>query len=374
MAGIYIHIPFCRKACHYCNFHFSTGLKGKNGILASLLKEIKLTPLFEGNPPVETIYFGGGTPSLLTRSDIASIMDSIRSKFHVADQAEISFEANPDDISAQALSDWLELGINRLSLGVQSFFDSDLKWMNRAHDSQQAIDSLKKIREAGFENFSADLIYGMPTLNDENWKQNVERMIKEKVPHLSCYALTVEPRTALSRMIITHQAEDVDPEKQSDQFMLLIQWLRDAGYLHYEISNFSLPGRESRHNSSYWEGKWYYGLGPSAHSFSGKERKWNVANNAIYQQSLEKGIIPFEREEITADKQINEYVMVSLRTSRGIDLVQVEEKFGKAERSRIVAASLKYRSPGKLVEDGSFLRLTDEGKLFADGIASDLFV
>jgi oxygen-independent coproporphyrinogen-3 oxidase len=373
LAGIYLHIPFCRKACNYCNFHFSTGLRGKNDFLKALLKEIELTPFFEGNPGIETIYFGGGTPSLLERFELSSIVDALFSKFNIPPGAEVTLEANPDDVNHEILEDWLSLGVNRLSLGVQSFYDEDLVWMNRAHNREQAIHSIRLIKDAGFSNFSADLIYGMPTLNDEHWKKNVDMMVELGVPHLSCYALTVESRTALSKMILTKQVKDVDPGQQAEQFLMLIQWLRSAGYEHYEISNFAKPGMRSKHNSAYWRGIWYYGFGPSAHSFSGNERKWNVANNALYQQSLLQEIIPTETEEISTEQQLNEYVMVSLRTSSGIDLHHVEKKFGNSEKIRIRETGQKYIVPGKLIEENGFLRLTDDGKLFADGIAADMF-
>jgi len=373
LAGIYLHIPFCRKACNYCNFHFSTGLRGKNDFLKALLKEIELTPFFEGNPGIETIYFGGGTPSLLERFELSSIVDALFSKFNIPPGAEVTLEANPDDVNHEILEDWLSLGVNRLSLGVQSFYDEDLVWMNRAHNREQAIHSIRLIKDAGFSNFSADLIYGMPTLNDEHWKKNVDMMVELGVPHLSCYALTVESRTALSKMILTKQVKDVDPGQQAEQFLMLIQWLRSAGYEHYEISNFAKPGMRSKHNSAYWRGIRYYGFGPSAHSFSGNERKWNVANNALYQQSLLQEIIPTETEEISTEQQLNEYVMVSLRTSSGIDLHHVEKKFGNSEKIRIRETGQKYIVPGKLIEENGFLRLTDDGKLFADGIAADMF-
>jgi oxygen-independent coproporphyrinogen-3 oxidase len=337
------------------------------------LKEIELTPHFEGDPGIETVYFGGGTPSLLDRGELGEIIESIQKKFNIAQNAEVTLEANPDDIHHYILKDWLGLGVNRLSLGVQSFYDVDLEWMNRAHNSDQAKKSIQLIKDAGFSNFSADLIYGMPTLSDDHWRRNVDAMIEFDVPHLSCYALTVEPRTALSKMILTKQVRDVDPEQQAEQFLMLIKWLREAGYEHYEISNFAMPGMRSRHNSSYWRGKWYYGFGPSAHSFSGAERKWNVTNNALYQQSLLQNIIPTETEEISATQQLNEYVMVSLRTSAGIDLGHVEEKFGREEKTRIQQTGIKYIGAAKLVEEEGFLKLTDEGKLFADGIAADLF-
>ncbi|MEK7227130.1 MAG: radical SAM family heme chaperone HemW, partial [Bacteroidota bacterium] len=300
MAGIYIHIPFCRQACHYCNFHFATSLHYKNELIAGLLKEIDLIPF--PSPQVEkgdvisermeTIYFGGGTPSLLNIEDLILIIEKIKTVFAVTADAEITLEANPDDITEKKLIDWKEAGINRLSIGIQSFFDEDLKWMNRAHTAKQAIDNLK-LATTQFNNITIDLIYGTPQLTNEKWKQNVDSAISLNIPHLSCYALTVEPKTPLDKMIRQHQTENINPEKQSEQFLLLMQWMEEAGYEHYEISNFAKPGWRSRHNSSYWQGKNYLGIGPSAHSFNGAERQWNISNNNIYIESINRGTVPF---------------------------------------------------------------------------------
>ena len=298
MAGIYIHIPFCKQACHYCNFHFSTSLLRKNDFVNALLKEIKLQKEYLNDEIVETIYFGGGTPSLLQISDLRYIIDKIKQTFQVTKDAELTFEANPDDISVEKLTEWKEAGINRLSIGVQSFFEEDLKWMNRAHNQQQAIDNLQ-LATQHFNNITIDLIYGHPLLTDDKWKQNVEKVIALNISHISCYALTIEPKTPLHKMIKEKKKEDVDPGKQAEQFLLLMNWLNNAGYEHYEISNFAKPGNRSRHNSSYWQGKKYMGLGPSAHSFDGKSRQWNVSNNNLYITAINKNEIPFEKEILT---------------------------------------------------------------------------
>ena len=371
MSGIYIHIPFCKQACHYCNFHFATSLHYKNDLIAALLKEIGLQKDFLTNETVETIYFGGGTPSLCSKDEIKSIVSAIHSSFRVAPNAELTLEANPDDITEEKLAEWKAIGINRLSIGIQSFFEEDLKWMNRAHNAKQAIDNLQ-LAVKYFYNISIDLIYGTPQLTNEKWKQNVDTAISLNIPHLSCYALTVEPKTPLDKMIQQHKSESIDPDKQSEQFLLLMQWLEQAGYEHYEISNFAKPGWRSRHNSSYWQGKNYLGLGPSAHSFNGKERLWNIANNNIYIDSINKRIIPFEKEKLTAVQQLNEFIMISLRTAEGINFEILKSKFDK-EKVSFLYKSKKFIENGLIELKNDSLMLTKEGKLLADGIAADLF-
>jgi len=369
LAGIYIHIPFCRQACHYCNFHFSTSLRYKNELLAALLKETELQKNYLADETVETIYFGGGTPSLLTISDLRFQIDKIKDNFKVADDAEITLEANPDDITDENLRGWKEIGINRLSIGVQSFFEEDLLWMNRAHNAEQAVGSLQ-LAIKYFGNITLDLIYGHPLLSNEKWKQNVDKVIALNIPHISCYALTVEPKTPLQKMINEKKKENVQQEKQAEQFLLLMQWLEDAGYEHYEISNFAKPGFRSRHNSSYWQGKKYLGLGPSAHSFDGSSRQWNISNNNIYMESVSKNEIPFEKEQLTPSQRMNEYIMTSLRTTEGLDLEEIPESLSHELQS----VSKKFIDSGKLILKENKLILTREGKLFADGIAAELFV
>jgi oxygen-independent coproporphyrinogen-3 oxidase len=372
LSGIYIHIPFCRQACHYCNFHFSTSLRYKNELTDALLKEIEIYSQAPGRPEapgtIETIYFGGGTPSLCDSGEIKSIIGKIHQHFPVSPSAEITLEANPDDITEEKIKDWKEAGVNRLSVGIQSFFEEDLQWMNRAHNANQAIDSLK-LALAHFDNITMDLIYGTPDLTNEKWKQNVEKAIALGTPHLSCYALTVEPKTPLDKLIRQHKSKDVDPDKQSEQFLLLMQWMEEAGYEHYEISNFARPGFRSRHNSSYWQGKKYIGFGPSAHSFDGNTRWWNIANNNTYIDSIKKGIIPSEKEELTATQKLNEYIMISLRTTEGLNL----SKLDADTSNKLKAKSKKYTERSLLKLEDGFLRLTTEGKLLADGIAADLF-
>ncbi|HTB99544.1 MAG TPA: radical SAM family heme chaperone HemW [Ferruginibacter sp.] len=373
MAGIYIHIPFCKQACNYCNFHFSTSLQQKDPLIDALVKEIVITPMPFPNEMIDTIYFGGGTPSILTIDDLLLIFDALQQKFSISTLAEITLEANPDDITTKKLLQWKQAGINRLSIGIQSFLEEELIWMNRAHNATESLACIDKVIEAGFTNFSIDLIYGSPLLNNDNWKRNVEIVIAKNIPHISCYALTVEPSTALEKQIAQHKKQPIDPEKQAAQFLLLMEWMQQAGYNHYEISNYAKPGMESKHNSSYWQGKHYYGFGPSAHSFDGVSRKWNVANNALYIQSLQKDIIPFEEEKLTVTQQLNEYIMTSLRTTEGLDLDIISRKFGKEFSSKILLASSKYETTDKIKINANKIVLTKEGKLFADGIAADLF-
>ena len=364
MAGIYIHIPFCKQACHYCNFHFATSLHYKNDFVAALLKEITFQKGYLDNELVETIYLGGGTPSLLSVDELALIITKINSSFNVQAGTEITLEANPDDITEEKLLEWKQTGINRLSIGIQSFFEEDLKWMNRAHNAQQAIDSLQ-LAVKHFDNITIDLIYGTPQLTNEKWKQNVDTAISLNIPHLSCYALTVEPKTPLDKMIKQRKSDDINPDNQSEQFLLLIQWLEEAGYEHYEISNFAKPDMRSRHNSSYWQGKKYLGLGPSAHSFNGAERQWNIANNNIYIESINNGKTPFEKEELTATQKLNEYVMTSLRTIEGLNLA--------ITGNHLLEKSKKFIDSGLMKLKNNSLVLTREGKLLADGIAAELF-
>ncbi|MEO6548417.1 MAG: radical SAM family heme chaperone HemW [Ferruginibacter sp.] len=380
MSGVYIHIPFCKQACHYCNFHFSTSTGLKKQFLAALLKEIYLTAA-PSNAPLpqnkrescETIYFGGGTPSILDITEVTMIIEALHKYFFVDENAEVTLEANPDDITPAKLIQWKNAGINRLSVGIQSFADDELRWMNRAHTAVDSLRCIKDIQEAGFTNYSIDLIYGSPLLSNEKWKANVKTVVENKVPHISCYGLTVEPKTALDSMIAQKKMAPVDPERQAAQFLLLMDWMEAAGYEHYEISNFALPGMHSRHNSSYWQGRKYYGFGPSAHSFDVVSRRWNIANNALYIKSLENDRIPFEQEMLTSNQQLNEYIMTSLRTQEGIDLEKVNHQFGEKFSVGLLRSSIKYTENNQMDNSKSHLILTKSGKLFADGIAADLF-
>lgn len=370
MAGIYLHIPFCKQACHYCNFHFSTSLKHKNEFLDALLKEIVLRKNYADDELVETVYFGGGTPSLLTQQELGTIMNQLKQHYNISPSAEVTFEANPDDINPAALTGWKNEGINRLSIGVQSFFEEDLLWMNRAHTAGQATDCIRQAQDAGITNMSIDLIYGTPGLSDDKWMTNLNTAVSLHVPHLSCYALTVEPGTALDHMTRKKKVANVNSEDQARQFLLMTDFLQKNGYEHYEISNLALPGKRSKHNSSYWSGAKYTGLGPSAHSFNGESRQWNVANNALYIQSLKKDELPFEIEHLSEEQKLNEYVMTSLRTMEGLDIAHVNTKYTE----ELLKSAEQFIQKKWIENNSNQLILTREGKLFADGIAAELFV
>lgn len=374
MAGIYLHIPFCRQACTYCNFHFSTSLRGKDEVVKALEQEVVAECDYLQDEEVKTIYFGGGTPSLLSATELESLLSRLHQQVAVATDAEITLEANPDDVSVQSVKTWQSLGINRLSIGVQSFFEDELRWMNRAHNAAQAHNCIEASYAGGIQNLSIDLIYGSPLLSDEGWKKNVHTAVDYGIRHLSCYALTVEEKTPLHKNINLKKAADVDSEKQARQFLLLMQWLRGAGYEHYEVSNFAKPSFRSRHNSAYWQGVPYLGLGPSAHSFNGRERRWNVANNAAYIRGMQSGQPVRETEVLTRTQRLNEMVMISLRTCEGLDFVKIAKQFGEPERRRIEGGLEKYADKGLVRVQGQHAQLTDEGMLRADGIAADLFL
>ena len=372
MAGIYIHIPFCRQACTYCNFHFSTSLTNKDAVVAALAKEITLQKDLKEN--IDTIYFGGGTPSLLSIDDLQLLFEALGKSFTISNAAEITLEANPDDISPEILKQWRLTGINRLSVGIQSFLEEELIWMNRAHNAAQSLQCIEMISDAGYTNFSVDLIYGSPLLSNDAFKKNAEIIFQKAIPHISCYALTVEPKTALHSLIDQKKSLPVSADKQAEQFLLLMKWMQQAGYEHYEISNFAKPGMRSQHNSSYWKGISYIGIGPSAHSFNGNTRRWNVANNSLYIQSINKNIIPYTEEVLTNTQQLNECIMISLRTMEGLNLKSVKEKFGGEAADKIFSESKKFLTSGAMQLKDERLVLTNEGKLLADGIAADLFL
>jgi oxygen-independent coproporphyrinogen-3 oxidase len=373
LAGIYLHIPFCKQACTYCNFHFTTSLHYKNELVTAIIKEIELQKDFLQGDPIATIYLGGGTPSLLSADECGLILSKIRKEFIVESGAEITLEANPDDVTKEKLLAWEGSGINRLSIGIQSFFEEDLVWMNRAHSQGQAYQCIEDSIKAGFHNMSIDLIYGSPLLTDEQWKKNVDTAINYKIPHLSCYALTVEEKTPLHKQILLNKGVDVDPDKQARHFLLLMQWLKQNGYQHYEVSNFAKPGFRSMHNSSYWQGKKYLGLGPSAHSYDGIRRRWNIANNTKYIEAINEGILEGETEVLTETQKLNEYIMISLRTMEGLDLDKLKTIWGEDKIKNMEKKLSLFKNNNLLHQKGGIVQLTDDGMLMADGIASDLF-
>lgn len=374
MPGIYLHIPFCKKACHYCDFHFSTSIQYKTELLRAMHSELKIQKAYLQNQPVETIYFGGGTPSLLSADEIECFIDEITKLFSVQTDVEITVEANPDDLTPQKVKELRQTNINRFSIGIQSFFEEDLVWMNRAHHAPEAESAVKRVQDAGFENITADLIYGYPLLTREKWETNILKIIKLDIPHVSAYAMTVEPATALASFIRTGEQKAMDENQAAEHFVMLTESLQASGFEHYEISNFAKPGRYSRHNSNYWKGVIYLGIGPSAHSFNGDVRQWNISNNALYMQALAKNNIPAEQEILTIPNRVNEYIMTSLRTIWGIDLAKIGDTFGPDYRRQLEDALSEFLDKNQVVLNGQVLTLTAEGKLFADHIASQLFV
>lgn len=371
MAGIYIHIPFCKQACTYCNFHFSTNKKNVAQLVLAIAKEMVLRKNYI-NETVDTIYFGGGTPSILPVEDIVFLIDKIKKSFIVADNVEITLEANPDDINEMNLIGWKKAGINRFSLGIQSFIDSELQWMNRSHKAQQAKTCIEQIKQH-FSNYSIDLIFGSQLLSNEDWQKNIEIALSYNPPHLSCYALTIEEKTLLGNKVSKKLIPQLDNEKQAQQFEMLMNKLNEAGFHHYEISNYSKPGFESKHNSSYWKGKHYLGLGPSAHSFNTISRSWNIANNALYIKLINNNELAQETEILTQTQQLNECIMIALRTSGGIDKNIIEEKFGTDILLQLINKTAQSKKQLLIIETENAIVLTQQGKLYADAIAADLF-
>ncbi len=376
MPGIYLHIPFCKQACHYCNFHFSTSLKYKAEVVEAILRELELQKDYLPDEPLSSIYFGGGTPSLLNARELERIFEQIERFWTIEPAAEITLEANPDDLSKEKLAELRASPINRLSIGVQSFSEEDLRFMNRAHSSSEARLCLEWALAAGFEQLTADLIYGSPTTGDEQWLENIQILADYGVPHLSCYCLTVEPRTALAHFVEKGRVKPVDEEQAARQFELLMDRMEAAGYEHYEISNFARPGYYARHNSNYWLGEPYLGVGPSAHSFNGKSRQWNVANNAKYRQALQAGEriselegSLFERENLSREQMYDEYVLTRLRTRWGC---RPEELNGRFRKHFLEKIQFWQESGDVLLKNGVYT-LSRKGRLLADRIAMELF-
>lgn len=371
MAGIYIHIPFCKQACHYCDFHFSTSMKKKDEMVLALAKEIRMRKS-EIVGMVETIYFGGGTPSVLMNTEIEFLIQTVYDHFEVIENPEITLEANPDDLSEERIIALSETPINRLSIGVQSFFEDDLKMMNRTHNSAEAKNALQMATRY-FDNISIDLIYGIPNMTNEMWLQNIETALSFGIPHISSYALTVEPKTALKKLIQTGKIAEPKDDVAQEQFQILVDTLQESGFIHYELSNFGKENFFSKNNSGYWLGKKYLGIGPSAHSYDGISRSWNCANNSIYLKSLNENIVPSEREILSVNDQYNEYVMTGLRTIWGVSLDRIENEFGAKYLNYLLKQSQKFIDDDLLSIGDKVLKATKKGKFLTDGIASDLF-
>ncbi len=371
---IYLHIPFCKQACHYCDFHFSTRLDDKALMVDALIREIELRSDYLEDRHIRSVYFGGGTPSLLNASDIQRVLDKITQHFSLDERAEITLEANPDDLNAAKIQALRATPINRFSIGIQSFFEEDLRWMNRAHNAQEADAVIKRVQDAGFDNITCDLIYGFPLLTDTKWHSNIEQLIGYSVPHISSYAMTVEERTALHHQIKRGKTKAIDERQSAEQMAILIEKLTSNGFEHYEISNFAKDGKYAQHNTNYWNGTHYLGIGPSAHSFNGTSRCWNKSNNALYIRNITNGISAAESEMLSTEDRINEYIMTSLRTMWGIRRSVVEQQFGVDVMHFILSQAEPYILGEELIYDGATLTLSPKGKQLADRIASELFV
>lgn len=374
MAGLYLHIPFCKQACYYCDFHFSTSLGDKELLVDALCRELQLQRKYLRDASLETVYFGGGTPSLLTEAELAKILDTIHKNFLVRDHAEITLEANPDDLSRDKLKILKATGINRLSIGIQSFDDHVLQKLNRSHSSAQASECVDLARTVGFDNISIDLIYAIPSQNQVLWEKNIDKAISISPEHISAYTLTIEEKTVFGNWLKSGRLKVESDEAAASQMEILIERLGEAGYEQYEISNFCRTGFHSRHNSNYWKQQEYLGVGPSAHSYNKESRQYNIRNNSLYIRAIEKGQVPFEKETLSRTNQINEYLLTTLRTSWGCDLDYLSQYFDfdlpnsrKKELDQFQALQLLERR-------GQIILLTQKGKLLADKIAADFFV
>lgn len=372
MSGIYIHIPFCKQACHYCDFHFSTSLKKKGALVLALLKELELRKDEFKNQPVETIYFGGGTPSLLSNSELQLLIDTVYKNYKVSENPEITLEANPDDLSGIRIKELSNTAINRLSIGIQSFFEEDLRLMNRAHNLIEAKQCLEEATKY-FDNISLDLIYGIPGLSHKRWLENMDTALSYNIPHISSYALTVEPKTALDSFIKKGIIPNVDDDLAEQQFYMLIEKLEANGFVHYELSNFGKVDYFSKNNSAYWQGKSYLGIGPSAHSFNGIERGWNVKNNIKYINAIKENRVPIEIETLSNTDKYNEYIMTGLRTIWGVSIEKVERDFGVNYKKYLLEQATIHLKNDLLYLNDDKLLVTKKAKFLSDGIASDLF-
>ena len=372
MAGIYIHIPFCKKKCSYCDFHFSTSLSKKDDIILCLIKELEIRKNYL-NENIETIYFGGGTPSLLSKKEIMSIIDKIYKLFNVIPDVEITLEANPNDLTKQKINDLKKSAINRLSIGVQSFQNNDLKFMHREHTAQQAKKCIENAQDSGLQNISIDLIYGSPNLKNEKWIENLKESINLNIPHISAYSLTIEKNTLLHKMVEKKLCNPIDDQKTKEQFLIMMELLEKNKYIHYEISNFSKKDQLSIHNTNYWRNKSYLGIGPSAHSFNGIERQWNISNNSLYIKSISKSKIPCEVEKLNEKDKYNEYILTSLRTIWGVNSSYIKMTFSSFFYIFFKKNVKKWIKSGHILQKNEKITLSKKGKLFADKISSELF-
>jgi len=372
MPGIYIHIPFCKQACHYCDFHFSTSMKKKEEMVLAIAKELQMRKSEFENEVVETIYFGGGTPSVLQVSEIQFLIDEVYKNYKISGDPEITLEANPDDLSNEQILELSKSPINRLSIGIQSFFEDDLVMMNRAHNSAEAKKCLEEATKY-FDNISLDLIYGIPGMSNERWKQNIETALSFGIPHISSYALTVELKTALNKLIQTGKIAKPNDESAQEHFAILVETLEANDFIHYELSNFGKINYFSKNNSAYWLGKKYIGIGPSAHSYDGISRSWNVSNNSLYIKSIREDKLPNEIEVLSIADRYNEYIMTGLRTIWGVSMQRIETEFGTEYLNYLHKQAQKFLNDGLLAIDNDILKPTSKGKFLTDGIASDLF-
>ena len=372
MSSIYIHIPFCKQACHYCDFHFSTSLKKKDELVNALKTELSLRKV-ELTNTVECIYFGGGTPSLLSAEELNSLIETVYTNYNVSETPEITLEANPDDLTKDKITELGKSKINRLSIGIQSFFEDDLKLMNRAHNAIETLQCIE-FSKTEFDNISIDLIYGIPGMTTQKWKENLNIALQLDIPHISSYALTVEPNTALKRYIEKGVVPPVDDDLAKQHFDILVETLQQAGYSNYEFSNFGKQGYHSKNNTAYWTGKSYLGIGPSAHSYNGKQRSWNINNNPKYIKSIQQDIIPNEVETLSVTDRYNEYVMTGLRTIWGISLSKIEKEFGLNFKTYVLQQAKNFIEDHLLFLDGDTIVVTKKGKFLSDGIASELFM
>ncbi|MGC4129924.1 MAG: radical SAM family heme chaperone HemW [Bergeyella sp.] len=372
---IYIHIPFCKQKCSYCNFHFSTSLNLKDEMLSAIKKEIGLRKNELNDKNLQSLYFGGGTPSVLSVDEICSLTDEVRKYFAFENDIEITLEANPDDLNSKFLKELSRTEINRLSIGTQSFFDEDLKLMNRAHNASEADASIKRAQDSGFENISIDLIYGSPTSDFEIWKQNLQKTIELEVSHVSSYALTIEPKTALQNWISKNKIKAPKESEQNKEFYYMTDFFRENGFDHYEISNFGKPDFYSKHNTAYWKYREYLGIGPSAHSYNGdNERSWNIASNPLYIKKLNENILPKETEILSETDQYNEMLMIGLRTIWGVDILKMKEKFSSEIMEKFYHEIQPKMENSILIIENNHLKIPEKHWFMADGIASDLFV